>query len=70
MAKTDPGNADWQRDLIISDVRIAQLDPSEAKERLTRAAEVVSQMQSRGQFAAKDAWMPAEIAKRIAELPK
>jgi hypothetical protein len=70
LAKADPGNAGWQRDLIVSYVRIAQLDPSEARAMLTRAAEVVSQMQSRGQLAPRDAWMPEDLARRIAELPK
>jgi tetratricopeptide (TPR) repeat protein len=70
LAKSDPGNAGWQRDLIVSYVKIAQFDPSEARAMLTRAAEVVSQMQSRGQLAPRDAWMPDDLARRIAELPK
>jgi tetratricopeptide (TPR) repeat protein len=70
LAMFDPGNAGWQRGLIVSYVKIAQLDPSEAKAMLTRAEEVVSQMQSRGQLAPRDAWMPAELARRIAALPK
>jgi tetratricopeptide (TPR) repeat protein len=70
LAKADPGNALWQRDLIVSYVKIAQFDPSEARAMLTRAAAVVSQMQSRGQLAPKDAWMPDDLARRIAELPK
>ena len=70
LAKSDPGNANWQRDLTESYVKIAQVDPTEARAMLTRAAEVVSQMQSRGQLAPTDAWMPAELARRIASLPK
>ena len=60
LAKADPGNARWQRDLIVSYVKIAQLDPSEARAMLTRAAEVVSQMQSRGQLVPRDAELQAK----------
>jgi len=68
LAKADPGNAGWQRDLIVSHVKIAQLDPSEARAMLTRAAEVASQMQSHGQLAPRDAWMPDGLARRNAAL--
>ena len=69
-AKSNPGNARWQRDLIVSCVKVSQLDPSQAKAVLTRAADVLSQMKSQGQLAPSDAWMPDDIARRIAELPK
>jgi tetratricopeptide (TPR) repeat protein len=70
LVKSDTGNAGWQRDLVVSYVKIAGLDPSEARAFLTRAVEIVNQMQSHGQLAPTDAWMPADLARRIAELPK
>jgi tetratricopeptide (TPR) repeat protein len=68
LARADPGNAGWQRDLIVSCVRIAELDPSQARAMLTRALEIANGMQAKGILAPSDAWMPAEIARRIATM--
>jgi hypothetical protein len=69
LAQADPGNAGWQRDLSVSCVKLAEIDPSQARAFLTRASEIVQQMQQRGQLAPRDAWMPADLAQRIAALP-
>jgi tetratricopeptide (TPR) repeat protein len=69
LARSDPGNAGWQRDLIVCYVKIAGVDPSLARVMLTRAAGVADAMQSRGILAPKDAWMPGDLARRIAALP-
>jgi hypothetical protein len=70
LAQADPGNTGWQRDLIISYVKLAEIDRSQAKVMLTRAAEVANTMQSKGILAPRDAWIPDEIARRIAALRK
>jgi hypothetical protein len=70
LAQSDPGNAGWQRDLVVSFVKLAETDPSQARAFLTRASEIVQQMQQRGQLAPRDAWMPADLAQRIAGLPR
>ena len=70
LAKADPGNAGWQRDLIVSYVKIAGIDPSQAKAMLTRAAEIANAMRSKGVLAPADKWLPGEIARRIAALPR
>jgi hypothetical protein len=48
--------------------KISQADPSQARAMLTRAAELANDMQSNGILAARDAWMPGELARRIAVL--
>jgi tetratricopeptide (TPR) repeat protein len=68
LAKSDPGNASWQRDLIVACVKLAKSDQSQARTLLTRASEVAQQMQQRGQLTPQDAWMPADLTRRIAAL--
>ena len=70
LAQSDPGNAGWQRDLIVSYVKMAEIDRSQARGMLMRAAEIANNMQSKGLLAPSDAWMPGDLARRIAELPK
>jgi tetratricopeptide (TPR) repeat protein len=70
LAKSGPGNAGWQRNLMVFYVRMAETDPSHARAMLTRAAEVANAMQSRGILAPHDAWMPGDLARRIAALPR
>jgi hypothetical protein len=69
LAQSDPGNAEWQRDLAVSCVKLAEADPSQASAFLTRASVIVQQMQQRGQLAPRDALMPDDLARRIAALP-
>jgi tetratricopeptide (TPR) repeat protein len=70
LVQSDPGNADWQRDLVISCVKLAETDPSQARAFLTRASEIVQQMQRRGQLAPRDGEWPADLKQRIESLPK
>jgi hypothetical protein len=70
LAKADPGNAGWQRDLIISCVKLAGIDQTVARTFLARAQRIVEQMQQRGQLAPRDLWMLDDLAKRIAALAK
>jgi tetratricopeptide (TPR) repeat protein len=70
LAKSDPGNVGWQRDLIVACVKIADADPAQAKVLLTRAEKIANDMQSRGILAPSDAWMPGDLARRIAALKK
>jgi hypothetical protein len=69
-ARSAPDDALWQRDLVVSCVKVAETDRSQAKVMLLRAAEVAHQMQSRGLLAPRDSWIPGEIARRIAALPQ
>jgi tetratricopeptide (TPR) repeat protein len=70
LAKADPGNAGWRRDLIVSCVKLASIDKTGARTFLARAQQIAKQMQQRGQLAPRDLWMLDDLAKRIAALPK
>jgi hypothetical protein len=66
LAKSNPGNAFWLRDLIITHVRSAEVDPPRSRTFLTYAVVTAQQMQRRGQLAAVDPRMLDELARRIA----
>jgi len=70
LARTDAGNSDWQRDLIVSCVKIAEVFPDEAGAMLTRAGAIANRLRDEGRLAAVDAWMPEELARRLAALPE
>ena len=66
LAKADPGNAEWRRDLIVSCVKMATVEPAQASAYLSRALQIAAEMQDRGQLAPRDAWMVAELSRRLA----
>jgi hypothetical protein len=70
LAKAAPGNAVWQRDFIVSCVRLAAADQPEARTYWTRALKIAQQMQQRGQLAPRDLWILDDLPKRIAASPK
>jgi tetratricopeptide (TPR) repeat protein len=70
LAQSDSGNASWQRDLLVECVNIAAADPAQARTMLTRALQIANNMKAKGILAPSDAWMPDELAKRIAALPQ
>ena len=69
LAGTDAGNADWQRDLIVSCVKIAEASPDDAQDMLTRAGAIANRLWDEGRLAPADAWMPAALAEGLAALP-
>ncbi len=73
LAEADPGNAGWQRDLIVSHWKLATVAGEEAKAAEAAAAyrealAIASAMQSAGTLAPRDAWIPDELRRRIAAL--
>jgi hypothetical protein len=70
LAQADPGNAGWQRDLVVSCVKISENDPSGARASLLRALDVARALEASGRLAPVDAWMPADLARRLALLNK
>ena len=48
LAQAEPQRADYQRDLIVSLVRIAQTDPAHAVEHLRRALDLARVLKTRG----------------------
>ena len=69
LARADAGNADWQRDLIVSCVKISEAFPAEARVMLTRAGAIANRLRDEGRLAPVDAWMPEDLARRLAALP-
>ena len=48
LAQAEPQRADYQRDLIVSLVRIAQTDPAHAVEHLRHALDIARALKTRG----------------------
>ncbi|WP_150129904.1 tetratricopeptide repeat protein [Sinorhizobium sp. RAC02] len=67
LADRDPDNALWQRDLIISLVKLAQADPSSAAARYAAALTIAERLAAEGKLTPADAWMPEDLAQRLAE---
>lgn len=62
LAAQDPKNAEWQRDLVVSHVKLAdvaehQRQPGDAAAHYRTALDVVIALQTNEQLAPKDAWM-------------
>jgi len=70
LARTDAGNSDWQRDLIVSCVKVAEVFPGQARAMLTRAGAIANRLRDEGRLAPVDAWMPEDLARRLAALPE
>jgi len=68
LAAADPGNAGWQRDLITSNVKLADTGDQPAK-RLARALEIAQALRDTGRLNPADYWMIDNLKKRIADLP-
>ncbi len=66
LARRDPANTEWQRDLIVSCVKISENDPTHARARLSQALEIAHRLQADGRLAPIDAWMPDDLARRLA----
>ena len=65
-----PGNAEWQRDLIVSCVKISEVFPAEARAMLTRALAIAHQLRDERKLAPADAWIPDDVARRLVALPE
>ena len=69
--QADPGNAGWQRDLIVSCVKLAEADPAVAPTLLACVrSRHCDATQNSGRLSPADAWMPRDLARRLAELTK
>jgi hypothetical protein len=51
-------------------VKIAEVFPGEALVMLTRAAAIANKLRDEERLVPADAWMPEDLARRLAELPK
>ncbi len=62
LAQTDPGNAGWQRDLIVSYVKLSETTGD--KTYVDKALHIVLAMQQRNILAPRDAWLIEELQRR------
>ncbi|MGC8476251.1 MAG: hypothetical protein ACP5NP_07845, partial [Acetobacteraceae bacterium] len=69
LARRDPGNATWQRDLIVSLVKTSMSSPADARAALIRALAIARELAAAGKLAPTDSGMPNLIAARLAALP-
>ena len=66
LARRDPANTEWQRDLIVSCVKISENDPSGARASLLRALDIARALEASGRLAPVDAWIPGDLTRRLA----
>jgi tetratricopeptide (TPR) repeat protein len=69
LVRRDPGNTEWQRDLAVCQVKLSACVPEAARALLERALDIVRALQEADRLAPADAWMPADLAFRLAALP-
>jgi hypothetical protein len=68
LSERDEKNTEWQRDLIVSYVKIESLDPASAEDLLRSALAIALSLESTGRLAPVDAWMPEDLRRRLAAL--
>jgi tetratricopeptide (TPR) repeat protein len=68
LAQAEPDRADYQRDLIVSFVKISESDSLQARRWLSQALSIARALQSQGQLAPVDAWMVDDLARRLAQM--
>jgi hypothetical protein len=62
LATADPGNAQWQRDLVVSFVKLSEVTGDRAY--AEQALSIALAMRQRGILAPRDAWMIEELNQR------
>ena len=65
LAKADPGNAGWQRDLIVSYVKLSEVTGD--KMYVLQALDIALAMQERGILAPRDHWMIEDLRRRAGQ---
>ena len=65
LTKRDPANSQWQRDLIVSNVKLAELG-DDAKQRYQKALGVARKLKDDEHMQPVDFWLIGELEKRLA----
>ena len=60
-----PRQYQWQRDLIVSYVKMAEAEPTAARAQLSRALDIARTLQSEGRLAPTDAWVIDDLTQRL-----
>ncbi len=66
LAAADPANTQWQRDLIVSHVKLSA-SGGDAKIHLAAALEIAERLMAEGKLAPADHWMVDELEQRLAQ---
>jgi hypothetical protein len=69
LAQAEPGRADYQRDLIVSWVKMSDIEPARTREHLSRALAIAHSLYDQGRLAPADAWMVDDLTRRLAVVP-
>ena len=64
LAAADPGNAEWQRDLIVSYAKLAEAEPGGGW--WAKGLAVAERLGAEGRLAPRDAWMIDMLRKKAA----
>ena len=67
LADSDPSNADWQRDLVVSYLWLADAGFSQ-RENLTQALKIATALEESGRLQPRDAFIPDYLRERLAKL--
>lgn len=67
LAQAEPDRADYQRDLVISLVKVGTIDPAHAEERFGRALAILHILKDSGRLAPIDEPMIPEVERLLAE---
>jgi hypothetical protein len=71
LAAQDPSNTQWQRDLIVSNVNLAEFaeaqhsEASQVKRHYRAALDIALTLRDAGRLAAVDAWMVQDLEARL-----
>ena len=66
LAERDPGNTEWQRDLIVSHVKIAEHGGNAVAE-YDAGLRIAQSLQEAGRLRPIDAWMVDDLERRLSE---
>ena len=68
LAEADPGNAGWQRDLIVSLSQVAAISPDQTRPCLRRALEIARDLHASGRLPPTDHQMIEILERRLKAL--
>ena len=68
LARRDPANTQWQRDLVVSYYKISETVPEEAYALLTEALAIVQRLSDSGRLAPIDRWILDDLKRRLDDL--
>jgi len=65
--KRDPSNTDWQRDLVVSYVKMSEILPDEFIPYTQKALDIVEKLSAENRWYPEDHWILDMLKKRLAK---